>query len=93
MQPPVDSINMDFTFLSQRDVEPCLREVTATALIVVLTGPDQGFAADTKFIFLLAKQVDGYYRIREIREVPRQSRGEASAVVGSSWAEIKVLYQ
>jgi hypothetical protein len=58
----------------------------------VLTGPDRGFAADTKFIFLLAKQADGFYRIREIRELPRQLRG-ASAAVEGSWGQIKNLYQ
>jgi hypothetical protein len=91
-QPPVNSIEMGFTVLSQREAEPGLQEVTITALITVLTAPDEGFSADTKFILLMAKQADGYYRIREMREVPRQSRGEALAV-DASGGLLKSLYQ
>jgi hypothetical protein len=92
-QPPVDSIDMAFTILSQREVEPGLQEVTISVLIMVLTAPDEGFTTDTKFIVLLAKQADGYYRIREMREVPRQSRAGAALDEEASWGQIKNLYQ
>ncbi|MGQ0720621.1 MAG: hypothetical protein ACT4PE_03480 [Candidatus Eiseniibacteriota bacterium] len=91
-QPPVDSIEMGFTILSQREVQAPLYEITIAALITVLTAPDEGFSTDTKFIVLLARQADGYYRIREIREVPRQLRG-AAAVAEASWGENKALYR
>jgi hypothetical protein len=92
-QPPVDTIDMSFTVLSQREVQAPLYEISITALITVLTAPDEGFSTDTKFIVLLAKQADGYYRIREIREVPRQSRGAGAGVEEASWGAIKALYR
>jgi hypothetical protein len=91
-QPPVESISMDFQILSQREVTPGEQEISITALFIVLTGPDQGFAVDTKFIFLLAEQADGFYRIREIRELPRQKRIGFAALEATSWARVKGLY-
>lgn len=82
---------MGFVVLSQRELEPDVQEVAISAVITVLTSPDTGFSADTKFIFLMATQPDGYYRIREIREVPRQGRSEAG-VPTVTWGRIKSLY-
>jgi hypothetical protein len=91
-EPAVEATLTDFHVLSGRDVASGLDEMTTTGLITVLTGPNQGYSADTKFIFLLADQPDGYLRIREIREVPRQSRGAESAVDPRSWGGIKARY-
>jgi hypothetical protein len=82
-QPPVDSIDWNFQILSQRETTDAtygaVTEVTTTALITVLTGPDQGFSSDTKFIFLIIRgtypdpEHADWYQILEQREVPRQS--------------------
>ncbi|MGQ0720377.1 MAG: hypothetical protein ACT4PE_02245 [Candidatus Eiseniibacteriota bacterium] len=80
LQPPVDSIDWEFTILSQRETTDAtwgvVTEVTATALITVLTAPDEGFSSDTKFIFLTIKGAypgqANWYQILEQREVPRQ---------------------
>jgi hypothetical protein len=80
-QPAVDSIDWTFSILSQRETTDAtygpVTEVTATAVITVLTAPDEGFSSDTKFIFLMIKGAypgqPSWYQILEQREVPRQS--------------------
>jgi hypothetical protein len=78
-QPPVESITWSFSILRESNVadangNPAI-EVETTAVITVLTGPDQGFSSDTRFIFLLTADPNfpGQFQVLEQREVPRQS--------------------
>lgn len=73
--PPVQSINWDFTILGERqttdvDGEP-VTEVTTDAVITVLTGPNDGFTSDTRFVFqvIADPQNPGLYQIKQQQEV------------------------
>lgn len=73
--PPVDSITWDFDILLQRDTvdnegKP-VTEVTTDAIIQVLTGPNDGWRSDTRFIFDIVAdpQAPGLFQIKTQREV------------------------
>lgn len=73
--PPVESIAWDFQILLQRDTvddqgNP-VTEVTTDAIIEVLTGPNDGWRSDTRFIFDIVAdpRAPGLYQIKTQREV------------------------
>ncbi|HMB69745.1 MAG TPA: hypothetical protein VKU85_10555, partial [bacterium] len=66
-------------------------EVTVDSVITVLTGPADGWSTDTRFIYRITEQPDGFLRVREMREVLKLEPGRSS--VEASWGGVKNLYR
>ena len=69
----VQSIDMVLTYASHRalDVPPNGTELTYTADVEVLVGPNDGWRSDTKFIFIVVPDSDepGLYQVYQQKEV------------------------
>jgi hypothetical protein len=91
--PPVQSIQFDHLLLASSLVAPGEHELTTDAVVTVLTGPGNGWSADTRFVFRISEQPDGFLRVREMREVWRLEPGRAGASAPTSWAVVKDLYR
>ena len=92
---PLQSIEMGMTVLAIAEPGDGTIVVDCTATILVLVGPDDGWFADTRFLFDLVS-VGGYLRIQRIEEAPRQKAalaGMRAAGEESSWSQIKAIYR
>ena len=76
--PPVDSIDWDFNILNERNLTDAQGnviavEITTDATIQVLTGPNDGFRSDTRFIFELVEDPRnaGLWQVFEQREIEK----------------------
>jgi hypothetical protein len=90
---PVRTMRFEYTILNQRVIVgdvPAV-ELTMNADVTVLVARDLGWFSDTRFIFLLVEDADGWYRIRSIREI--QVLEPHASVDESSFGSIKGLYR
>jgi hypothetical protein len=90
---PVETIEFEYRIIHELVVEDG-RLLTADADITVLVGANTGWLANTRFLFLLVEDADGYYRIRSIREkkILEPAPHPSLRVEESSWGSIKNLY-
>lgn len=88
-EPPVQSIALTPTVVSTQDNDDGSREATVLLSGTILTSPTDGWAFDTRLTFHLVP-VDGYLRIREIRELERIRTGVFAE--DSSYGSIRALY-
>jgi hypothetical protein len=86
--PPVRIMEFDYVFLREEIVGQGMVEILLNADVLVLVSADNGWRANTRFEFLLVQDTGGFYRIREIRELPVVIRSEES-----SWGQIKAAYR
>ena len=88
-QESVDSIDSQFTVLSQQTLPSGEIQVTTSAAITVLWAAQDGARCDVILVLLLAEDSEGFLRIREVNEVPTTGRG----VEDTSWAAVKNAYR
>ncbi|NNE44454.1 MAG: hypothetical protein HKN12_09610 [Gemmatimonadetes bacterium] len=76
--PPVDSIEWMFNILNQRNLTDAQGnviavEITTDATIQVLTGPNDGFRSDTRFLFEVVDDPNqpGFFQIQRQQEVEK----------------------
>jgi hypothetical protein len=92
--PPVQSIEFQFQVLDGSQPQPGTYERKLDAVITVLTGPADGWRADTRFDLVIREQPDGFLRLSEMREIPSFARrGESGGAESSSWGAVKNLYR
>jgi hypothetical protein len=84
--PPVRVMRFAYTWLRE-DVQDTGVVITVDADAIVLASSSGGWFTRTRLDFLLAPDADGFYRIREIREI------EVLVPDGESWAVIKARYR
>ncbi|GJM43274.1 MAG: hypothetical protein DHS20C21_01160 [Gemmatimonadota bacterium] len=70
----VDSIEVAMDLLNERVMDDGGVEVTCTARITVLWGPDDGGSSDVRLVFTMFPDADGFLRIRTIAELPAFTR-------------------
>jgi len=87
----VESITFALTMTNEQVIDGGGHEVTCWADITVLWGPNIGASCAVRLIFKLFPDEDGFYRIREIRELPAFLRD--ASVEQSSWGLVKALYR
>jgi len=92
----VQSIEVAINVLQLVETGPGTIEATADAIITVLTGPGDGWSSDTRLMFTLVSDPDGFLRLRKIREVAKLepgARASSSPDPSVSWGELKALYK
>lgn len=93
---PVRTMQFEYVVIDQRNILDANQnvigvEATCNAVVTVLVASDNGWLADTRFIFLLVKDTNGFYRIRSIREV--QVLEPLASVEAVSFGGIKARYR
>jgi len=94
--PPVQSIEFQYNVLASNESQPGTHDVTIDATITVLTGPADGWRADTRFLLKVTEQPDGFFLLSEMKEVLKldpAGRGASSSMESSTWGQIKGLYR
>jgi hypothetical protein len=90
--PPVEEIEMAYTLLDERPVSDGLVRLTVDADITVLDGID-GWVTNTRLEMLLARDSDGFYRIRSVNEMPILVPASDQRPESASWGRIKAQYR
>jgi hypothetical protein len=90
-EPPVDAIEFAYAIRNERVPEEGIVELTVDCDITVLASPQHGWFADTRLIFVLVRDADGFYQIRSIREVQVLAPRESAEEFG--WGSVKNLYR
>jgi hypothetical protein len=72
-EPPVQSIDMSLDILERHELDPGTWQVVCTSQVLVMTGPSDGFRADTRFRFVLVPDADepGLYQVLDQAELAR----------------------
>lgn len=91
----VKSIHTDLDVLSSTVSDGGTRLVTHVTA-TVNWGPNSGAVADVRLEMLLVRNADGYFVVREMRELPlpeTPGSSRAFAVGPATWGRIKALYR
>lgn len=91
---PIQSINFDYTVLVVSPPVDGKVKLTIDANITVLTGPNSGLNADTRFVLTTEPQPDGFLKLLKMQELLKlePGRGAGGGPQYQSWGQIKNLY-